>query len=652
MRRLAMLLGLAAAMALVGACERTEPAEEPKVYDPAIDAPPSTIGVNHNPLLLANQAEIAKRVPKPLPPRPSAGPVQPSGDSIESVKATLLKMLDAVESGQTDAMMNFFVPEDAAAMRSALTAMPALKAKWETLARLARDTLGVEVPPEQMMVGEERMGAPAWMDRATLMAEPSPLQFVAQGDKVVVSRGGQEPVTFVNLAGAWKVELTPQERAMIGLFGEMVKVQDTLVDGLIAGINNGTITKDNFQTEVQAQVEAQLAPIIAKATAVAAASPPALGQAVAAPPGGTVKETDLTAGGDILAEPQGPQARRELPGPSRLDRVVTSWLAGSHDEALREFVRIDWSKPAEFPPTSIFGITQLRFAAMSGAERNSVTEAAGVQIKALQELTARLSEIAGRYAAAGDEAKVQKCAKAMADCAQYLQQPIRLVVLREAGVAMAQQASSLVPGAAPTRIGIVRPAQGPVDPGHIVTVASIWAAKEKEQALREFLRIGWTKPAVLEPDSVFLMTDEQVVAMPPELRDPKVAEVVALNAALQRFAPYVLSQARAAHEGRDAAKAKRCTEALAGLSSFLQQPQHMLVFRTRGESISRMEDPVTGKPIGTGPKPPPNVAAPGTPVPAPAAPQEDINAGRGPEAAEEMRKRLSAPARRISGGGN
>ncbi|MCJ7543081.1 MAG: hypothetical protein MUP47_00710 [Phycisphaerae bacterium] len=667
MRRSAVLLGLVGALVLAAGCERAEPVDEPKVYDPAIDAPPSTIGVNPNPLLLANQAEIAKRAPKPSALRAPAGPAQASGDAIESVKATLLKMLDAVESGQSDAMMSFFVPEDAATMQSALAAMPALKAKWETLARLVRDKLGVEVPSEQiqMMTGQETMGTPAWMDRATLMAEPSPLQFLARGDKVVVSRGGQEPVTFVNLAGSWKVELTPQERAMIGLFQEMSKAEDAMVDTLTAGINDGTITKDNFQTQMQAQAEAHLAPLFAKlaAAATAAGPAPAPGEAVAAPPGGTLPAPDLTAAGETPAELEVPEAGGELAGPSRLEHVTALWLAGNRNEALGEFVRIDWTKAADFAANSIYGITQLRFAALSGAERDAMTEVAGIQVKALQELTTRLSELATRYAATGKEAKAKEYAKAMADCAQYLQQPNRLVVLREAGAAMAQLSASLVPGPtapAPTPTRIARPGQGPVDPGYIETVATIWAGKEKEQALKEFTRIDWTKPAVLEPSSIFLVTDEQIIAMRPGAREPKVAEATALDKALRELSQYVLTQARSATQAKDAAKAKRYTDALAAISSFLQQPQHMIVLRSRGDSISRMDNPVTGKPIGTGPPPSPNVVPPAAPAAAPAAvpatapapPEEDINAGRGPEAAQELRNRLLAPARRMSGGGN
>ena len=145
MRHSAVLWGLVAALILAGGCERRDDVEEPKAYDPAIDSPPSTIVVEPNPLLLANQVEIAKKAPKPT--ARAAGPAEATGESVEGVKSTLLRLLDAAEAKQADAVANFFAPQDAAAVQAILAAMPALEQKMATVSRLVRDKFGIETPP-------------------------------------------------------------------------------------------------------------------------------------------------------------------------------------------------------------------------------------------------------------------------------------------------------------------------------------------------------------------------------------------------------------------------------------------------------------------------------------------------------------------------
>jgi hypothetical protein len=688
MRHSAVLWGLIAALVLAGGCERREEVEEPKPYDPTIDSPPSTIGVEPNPLLLANQVEIAKRSPKPTA-APAAGPAEAAGEAVEGVKSTLLRLLDAVEAKQTDAVADFFVPEDAASMRSILAAMPALQQKLATVNRLVRDKLGIELGPEptaeMMGSGVSGLGLPAWLDRATLMADPSPLQFAAQGDKVTVSRNGQEPMTLANLSGTWKIEPNPQERLAISMGTELIQATNTMADATVAGINNGTITKDNFQAKTQAMAEQYLSPIMNKYTAAAQAAmaggtaamaggtATVAGGTVAMPSGPTAAGVPTPAGGTTAAEgpaaaaspapgaevaldaelPEFPQERDD---PGHLETVTSMWLSNTCLDALGHFVGINWDKPGDFGTGSLYAISQLRFGVMSESQRTGVTEQAAIQAKALKEMTARLSAMAAYQATAGNTETAQKYIRAIAGCATFLQQPRRLTALRELGAEIAKMPDPLSAGhpIAPV-LELTRPGDGPVDPGCLETVAIILASKEKDQALKEFMRIDWRKPAVLAPDSDFLLTDEQVLAMPANEREPVVDDVSGLDRAMRDLANYAVSQAKA-----EPAKAKRYMDALAGLSSFLQQEQYMLVLRVRGESIARMTNPATNKPIGKGPAPPPDVLPPKPAAPsptppahaaAPASPEENINAGRGSEAAEAIRNQLLAPTRRLTGGG-
>ncbi len=653
MRRSAVLVGLVV-LALARGCERGEPLDEPKVYDPAVDAPPSTIMVRPNPLLLANQVEIAKRSPKVTPAPAPAAPARAGGASIDSVKATLLQLLDVVEADLIDAVPDFFVPEDSAMVRSVVADLPAIQEKLATVGRLVRERFGVDLPAEQiqMATGKRGMALATWMDRAILMAEPSPLQFLPQGDKIVVSRDGQEPITLVNLDGTWKIQLSPEERVMVGMAGEVVKATAAMADALIAGINDGTITRDNLQAQMQALQQRHLGPIMAK---LAETTSGATAEAAGAGPGARVEEGVAPPEPERPAEVELPQYEGQPDDPTRLELVITLWLANSSAEALGQFVRIDWDKPAGFRGTSPFAISQMRFAAMPGAEREAMTEHVTVQIKAVKELTTRLSEMAAQAAAAGDEAKAQTYVQAIRGCAEFLQQTKRLTVLREAGRAIAEMPNPLAGGTAiAATVKLTRPGEGPADPGYLETIGTIWASKDKEGALKEFLRIDWGKPAILAPDSIFLMTSEKMLAMDSSQRDLTAGQASAFDKALREFSQYVLDQVRSSPQPRGpAAAGKRYTDALANLSSFLQQPQQLLVLQVRGENIARMTNPTTGAPIGTGVNPPPSVVAPTIPAaapPAPAATEEDINAGRGPEAAEELRNRLLAPARRVYGG--
>lgn len=657
MRQSGILSGLAMAVVLAaaGGCERGDSADEPKVYDPAVDAPPSRIVVDPDPQLLADQTEIAKRAAAlPTVRLPVRGP-EAGGTPAEAVRLTLLAMHDAVDANQMPALAEFLVPPDAEAVKTVLDALPALEEKMATVRQLVKEKLGAELPKDEDDVRAQlaMVLLPPWLSRAALAAQPSALQFAPSSKGVVVS-DGQESMTFVSIGGAWKAELAPPQRQTISFMSEIMQALDTMVDAITAGVNDGTITAENLEAKMQEQGEKVLGPVMAKFAAAAAAQmTPAGGTGALTAEGGTAAPP-----AEALAPPPG-----ERPDPGHLESVARLWGTENKDQAVKEFLWIDWDKPAMVGAESSFALTDAQLIAMPAADRQVVTQQTDFYAKAIKELATHMVGMAQQGAAPADPARVQPIVESLISCAKYLRQPKRLAALRQTGEDIAKALAPLSPDAeiatAPVP-AVARPGEGPVDPGYLEEVGAIWLGGDKERGLKEFLRIDWRKPAILAPDSIFLYTDEAVLGLAPDERKPIVAEMAAVDRALLRINNYVRDRARDAQKANDTAKAKQYVEALANLGSYLQRPSHLKAIQLRGQSITDSESPVTGKPIGAGLAPAPAVLAPAAPATMPAVPpatppasaEENINQGRGPEAAEALRNRLLAPARRGTGGGN
>jgi hypothetical protein len=300
-------------MVLAVGCDRGEKVEEPRVYDPTIDSPPSTIVVEPDPLLLANQVEIAKKSPKRT--APVAGTTEIGGELTESVKKTVLALVDALEAKQADKLAGFFVAQDAPTVKTAAATWFTLREKLDKQDQLIQERFGPGIPPKIVETTLTQMGLtiaiPEKVDRAALQEFLNQFQFTTAGNRVTLSAGNVPAFAFVNVAGTWKIELSPEPRLRIGMVSETVTGIDKLVDALTMGISDGSITKDNLVPTIKEQGQATWAAVMAKFESAAATemtTPPT--GTIAAPPAGTAEArpsgTVAAPAGTVAAPPVAP----------------------------------------------------------------------------------------------------------------------------------------------------------------------------------------------------------------------------------------------------------------------------------------------------------------------------------------------------------
>jgi hypothetical protein len=536
MRRSAVLLTLAV-LVLAGGCERKDASDEPRAYDPSLDAPPSPIVANPDPLLLANQTEIAKNSPKrstgapgghaqpmaavnPAPkveaeaaptPKPAEAGRTPSAaanrpeakaEDVEAIKKVFIAYIDAYEAKQYTQFVGFFVSDDAGAIRPLVSTTTAFENSAHGLIQLIRQKFGPQLPEDMAQFvtnTETSLEQGSKINRANPKEEVNKLLFTSTKDgKVVVSDDAATEVTFVNVTGAWKIELDPKMRPLLKMTIDAIKAMDKLCDSLASGIENNTITKDNFSAQFQERAQTFLVPIQEKLATVAALQ----------------------------------------------EKAKTSFLC-------------------------------------------------------------------------------------------------------DLGIGV------------PADLGEGQPvAAGQKDPAYLEAVAALWTAGQRDQAAEALLQINWQKPAVFAPDSVFTFTDAQLKASPSGPQE----QVVAKAKALRELCIYMADLSQKAAQAGDAAKAKRYMDSVVACGQFLQTSTKLRAFQVIGMAITNTSGPIAAATGGTGtvttvtPVPPVTPTAPAAPPPsagpAPASGGEDINSGRGPEKAEEMKRRLIAPATRVYGGGS
>jgi hypothetical protein len=298
MRRSVILLTLAV-LVLAGGCERKEASDEPQVYDPSLDAPPSPIVANPDPLLLANQSEIAKNAPKrasamPGPARPvaaaglapeisattppaqagltpavAAGATEVSPQTVEAVKKTFLAMADTWAAKQIDKIPDLFVPEDATVFKPFLVIAYPLEDKARKLMQLIRQKLGPQLSPGlaqfvQTTEGRLQQEINKKRNRATVENNLNKSQFALQPDGKVIVSNGKEDIAFVQVNNVWKITLSQEQRLGVQEDSEFIRAVDRFYDSMLSGLQNGAITKDNADAQLSERAKTLMAPTMKK----------------------------------------------------------------------------------------------------------------------------------------------------------------------------------------------------------------------------------------------------------------------------------------------------------------------------------------------------------------------------------------------------
>ncbi len=260
-RKWIIVLGIAC-LAVAAGCKRTgEVPEEPTVYDPELDGSVAAIStVRTDPADLEPGSSVPYVVETPSGGTGDTGggfqrqPAPDTGDPVEDVKIIYGRMIDAAKANNWEAVASYLDKPEATVFLM-LKGIENLPSKANRLEQLIQEK-GIE-PPQDFKDDLSKMPNSDQLRELNVLQElanerVSDLEFRQDGSTVrVFDEDGQPEADFVKVNGQWKQRMPSDMRGlaitMVGAIGAMNQVTNDLV----AGIENGSITKDNFETRFE-----------------------------------------------------------------------------------------------------------------------------------------------------------------------------------------------------------------------------------------------------------------------------------------------------------------------------------------------------------------------------------------------------------------
>jgi len=323
------LAAICCAAVLAGGCKRKEPPRREAAYRSSIKVPASVLTVEPDPGVIADQEALA-RLWGPEVEETEEGPV-------EQVRGLIREILDEISRGtgedqpMDESIAGYFVRDDAELIRQAIRAQAPVLEKL----RGFREALELEFGPEAAaeiggeipgMAGESAGPAAATVNPRAILPkaaelQPEDLELTEADGRVLLALGqtGMQ-IAFVEVDGAWKIDLPEQFDAVLRAMPSLAKAYSDFLDELIAGLDGGSVTKENISEAMALAYQKHV---------VAAMQEHAVGLA-----------------GGIMKGPETEEAASPLPSPEP---------AGEQEESPQEHGEIE---PVETQPASIEPVEQ------------------------------------------------------------------------------------------------------------------------------------------------------------------------------------------------------------------------------------------------------------------------------------------------------
>lgn len=132
-----------------------------------------------------------------------------------------------------------------------------------------------------------------------------------------------------------------------------------------------------------------------------------------------------------------------------LDRAMKHWQAGNKDDALKEFVAVDFTQRPLFPKGSVLAYSETEFMALPRAVNEKIHPQILSEIRPLKGLALHVKEASVAAQNQGDKAKADKYLLQLQRCGEALDHPNSLALLQVVGKGFKRSFLNPVPPSAP-----------------------------------------------------------------------------------------------------------------------------------------------------------------------------------------------------------
>ena len=181
-----------------------------------------------------------------------------SADSIDEVRQTIEKMKAVSPDQGFGALAEFFVDTDARTFAQIDKKISIVEDKQKALESLVQSKLRIELPESVDQAAGQMNSSPD--ELASINSE----SLTVVGNTVVGVDNSGEKMTFVKVGNDWKIQLSARQRKIVGFLSEATAATEKYFDALTAGVNNGTLTKANFEAKAQEIGQKIMAPVMMK----------------------------------------------------------------------------------------------------------------------------------------------------------------------------------------------------------------------------------------------------------------------------------------------------------------------------------------------------------------------------------------------------
>lgn len=273
MKKLLAILAVAVACTALACEKKSDEVIRPTKFDRDLDGPPSRLGKPLNEDIAKDQRRIAREAgravaPVGSPPATPAPGAPAGGGSSEEVKQIVARMMTTIKPGQEEKALDFLDPQEASAIRPLFKSIQQIGAKVKQLEKLVQTKLGAALPESMKGGGGEPPEPLPGMPKDFAKIRFDDIQFKEEGEEVAVTGPQGLKMRFAKVGADWKMKLPPEAKLLIQtlrpMFEELLGSFNKVVDEMTAGVNDGSITKDNLEARSEELQKKHVGPVMEK----------------------------------------------------------------------------------------------------------------------------------------------------------------------------------------------------------------------------------------------------------------------------------------------------------------------------------------------------------------------------------------------------